>query len=158
MNTSMPLPTVTHRPDGVLVIVGYQILITLASAFFGLILLTDALPTVVALGLVRSLFDVEIIAIGGMAIGCGLLALLTAFGALGLLLNHAIGRTLALIYNALMLLMALPSIPVLLFTFGLDDGIALWVPLSNAIFFALTSVVALWYLTRPSVRAFYQRA
>lgn len=140
-----------HRPDQIIFVMTYLGLLSLGALLGGLLVFVVIIPAI------RDLGSAFRIGTGLMAL-LGILALLTGIVAvwamIGLWQGKALGRALTLMLTAVLVMASALAIPILLLV-GLE-GIALYVPVTTAVFLLLTGGGVLWSLTRPSTRTYFQ--
>jgi hypothetical protein len=148
MNISNTSP---NRPDGVLMIAGYYLLLGLGFVFGGIVLLTAAVPSALQMASRDSIFltgVLVLVILAGSSLALGSWTIQCARG----LWNGLPGaRRGAVVLSSLMVMMSLLSLPPLWFSYGSPDEDLIML-LLLALGLASTSGLSLWYLTRPAVR------
>lgn len=136
-------------PDGLLLVIAYYLMLALGFLFGSLIFWGVALPAAINAG--------SYVVAGGIAIGIvGSFALImggmAAYSVYGLWRLKASGRALAVMLSALMLLILLPSMPILVI---MQARIGLPIFLIGAGFLVLVNAGSLFYLMHPRVKALF---
>jgi hypothetical protein len=139
-----------NKPDTMIFVMAFLSLLSLGGVFGGLLIFTVIIPAILDLGS----FAYSAV---GMMILLGILTLLVAVVAawamIGLWQGKTMGRALAQILTAIIVLVAALSIPILLLV-GLQ-GIALGVPLATAVFLLVTGSGVLWALKQPFTPSYH---
>lgn len=139
-----------QRLDQIIFVMAYLGLLSLGAFLGGLLVFVVIIPAI------RDLGSAFYSGAGLMAL-LGILALLIGVVAIwamvGLWQGKALGRAITLMLTAIIVLASALAIPTLLLV-GLE-GIALYVPVSTAVFLLLTGSGVLWELTRPSARSYF---
>lgn len=145
----------SEKPDGVLLVIAYFVILGIGFVMGGVTLLVTAVPR--SLEMVRgdSFFFGGFATLVMMTIAC------LVFGSWILLVTRSLwrvkpgGRATAVVLAALITVMSLLSIPSFFFAFG-NDRTELFAALGMALTVGAGSTAALWYLMRPQVKRFFE--
>lgn len=143
------------RPDGILLIAAYYLLLGAGFIIFALLLTTTALPATFDYASVNNYGN------SGYAVLLILILLFLLIGAGMIVAVHNLwvetpsARAGIVLISAMLTASAGLSIPVLLLV--LEAGMALYPPLASAIAITLASGFSLHYLTRAHIRQYFTR-
>lgn len=142
-----------ERPDGILLVIAYFVLLGVGFVLGGITLLVTAVPQAWQMARSDSFFFGGLATLLLMTVALLLLGGWLLFTARNLWRARAGGRATAVVLAALLTLMCLLAIPSFFFAFG-NDRTELLAGIGMALLVGLGSAASLWYLLRPSVKGY----